>query len=196
MSQAAQTTKLAAPDAAAVPLTALVVRAQGGDRPAFAALVRELQEPLFFAVNRFTQNPDDARDIVQRTFLKAWTRMADLESPERFRSWLFSIGLNLARNHLRDSGKRRGDSVDDVVLAAQGADAVTQISDRQRRAWLRAALAKLPDKQRECVTLRIDAELGFREIGELAGCSEGSARVNFHHGMRRLRELMAEEEPP
>lgn len=183
-----------APAAAPADLTTLASRASEGDRAAFAGLVRALQEPLYFAVLRFTRNADDARDIVQKTFLKAWTRLPELQEPERFRSWMFSIGLNLARNHLRDSARRRAESMDDVVVAAPGDDALKIIDDRQRRAQLRQALSSLPDKQRECVTLRIDSELGFREIGEIVGCSEGSARVNFHHGMKRLRALIAGEE--
>jgi RNA polymerase sigma-70 factor, ECF subfamily len=195
VSTATKSPPVAVPDPT-LSIPALAARAKGGDRGAFAGLVRELQEPLYFAVLRFTRNPDDARDIVQKSFLKAWTGLSDLESPERFRSWIFSIGLNLARNHLRDAGKRQAEPVDNVVLAAGGKDAVAMIDDRQRREHLRSALANLPDKQRECVTLRIDAELGFREIGELVGCSEGSARVNFHHGMKRLRALIAAEETP
>ena len=182
-----------ATETAAQGLGALARRARDGDRDAFAALVRAVQEPLYFAILRFTRNPEDARDLVQKTFLKAWTGLVDLESPDRVRAWLFSIGLNLARNHVRDAAVRRTEPMDNVVVAARGADAVRQIDDRQRRQALRDALGSLPDKQRECVTLRIDAELGFREIGALVGCSEGSARVNFHHGMKRLRDLIAGE---
>ena len=60
----------------------------------------------------------------------------------------------------------------------------------QQRALLRQALQELPPRQREVVTLRIDAELSFRDIGETVGTTEATARVNFHHGMKRLRDMM------
>jgi RNA polymerase sigma-70 factor (ECF subfamily) len=171
-------------------IAALAQQAADGDRQAFAQLVMLVQRPLYYAVMRITRHPEDARDIVQRSFLKAWSNLARLENPARFRSWLFAIGLNLARNHIRDQAKRPSDPLEGAKLAALGADPIEEIDAQKQRAALRSALERLPDKQRQCVSLRIDAELNFREIGEVVGCSEGSARVNFHYGLQRLRMVL------
>jgi RNA polymerase sigma-70 factor (ECF subfamily) len=75
--------------------------------------------------------------------------------------------------------------------------AVPPLEDQERRRLLRAALGRLPKRQREVVSLRIDAELSFAEIGESLGITENNAKVSFHHGVRRLRALLKgqEEEP-
>lgn len=174
-------------------LEALVLRARAGERRAFGMLVEVLQKPLFFAVVRITNHPQDARDVVQRAFLKAWEKLGSLDDPQRFRSWLFTIALNLARNLRRDQGRHRHEPVEENTLVTR-AGTVERMSQRQRRDLLRQALEALPPRQREVVTMRIDAELSFKDIGEAVGCTEATARVNFHHGMKRLRELLASEE--
>jgi len=173
-------------------LEALVSRAQGGDKRAFGVLVERMQEPLYFAVLRIVNHPQDARDVVQRACLKAWTSLASLEDAARFRGWLYSVGLNLARNHLRDHGRVRLESLEGVELEAPADSAAVGLERARASARLRAMMEQLPSRQREVVTLRVDAELSFREIGEAVGCTEASARVNFHHGMTRLKELMGQ----
>lgn len=181
--------------AASPDLDALVVRAQAGDRAAFGALVRELQEPLYRSVMRLLRHSPDARDVVQRALLRAWTGLPGLQTPQAFRSWVFSIALNLARNHLRDARGKRFEPVEDARLSVE-ARAHRALSDHEDRLRLRAALAQLPPRQREVVTLRIDAELSFKAIAEAVGCSEGAARVNFHHGMRRLKDILLNDGAP
>jgi RNA polymerase sigma-70 factor (ECF subfamily) len=176
------------------PLEALVRRAQGGDRAAFGALVERLQEPLYFAVLRMVRHPQDARDVVQRSFLRAWTQLGTLGEAEKFRGWLFSVALNQARNHVRDEGRRRHEPIEEGTLVTS-ASAPALLERREEQGQLREALEALSPRQREVVTLRIDAELSFREIGEAVGCNEATARVNFHHGLKRLRELMQGEAP-
>lgn len=174
-------------------MAATVRRAQQGDRQAFGVLVTSVQKPLFFSVMRITGDAQDARDVVQRALLKAWQRMGDLENPARFRSWLFTIGLNLARNMRRDQGRRQTEPVEERTLVTQ-ATAPQAISRQQQRRALRRALESLPARQREVVTLRIDAELSFQDIGDTVGCTAATARVNYHHGMKRLRALLSERE--
>ncbi len=189
VSTAVQRTHTASPPARD-DLLALVLRARKGDRDAFGEIVLALQKPLYFAVLRLVQHSHDARDIVQRAFLRAWTRCGELAEPEKFRSWLFAIGMNLARNHLRDQGRKRFEPVEDAKLSSVHDSAAKALDRHQQRALLRQALQELPPRQREVVTLRIDAELSFRDIGETVGTTEATARVNFHHGMKRLRDMM------
>lgn len=174
-------------------LVGLVERARGGDREAFGRVVGALQRPLYFAVMRITRHQHDARDIVQRAFLKAWEKLPELEDPQKFRSWLFTIGINLARNLRRDEGRRQHEPMDERPIATTEPSAPEALSRAQQRRQLRAALDALPPRQKEVVTLRIDAELPFQEIGEALDCTAATARVNFHHGMKRLRELLAHE---
>ena len=181
-------------DVAAMELSELAELARGGEREAFGALVRRLQEPLYYAVLRVVRHSADARDIVQRTFVKAWSSRESLKSPSAVRSWIFSIGLNLARNHLRDRGGRRFEQVEEHT-ATVAASAQTGLLERERKVILRELIAELPPTQRQVISLRIDSDLSFAEVAEIVGCSAGSARVNFHHGLKRLRERMQERLP-
>src|SRR5687768_9727559 len=109
-----------------------------------------------------------------------------------FRTWLLSIVANEAKSLLRRAGRRREAPLLEE-LADQGRPGVADaVALRAEDARARALLARLPEKQRLAVQLRVDEGLSFREVGEVIGSTEGAARVNYHHGIRRLREWMDE----
>ena len=121
--------------------------------------------------------------------MTTFERLGQLRRPEAFASWLFRTTANLAKNEIRLQSARQFDALDDATLSDEPRGEQQTVRRSQREA-MRRALAQLPPKQRQCVLLRIDAELSFREIGEAVGTSEGGARVNFHHGLKRLRALL------
>ncbi|HEY6003630.1 MAG TPA: sigma-70 family RNA polymerase sigma factor [Anaeromyxobacter sp.] len=172
-----------------------------GDDEAFGELVRRNERLVLSIVRRYTRAPEDARDLAQRTFLRAFTaaRRALGKDPQGaipFRRWLTRIAVNLAKNHLRN--ERRFDRAGLELLGPAdvppvGADGLLRA---ERTARLRAEVLMLPRRQREVVTLRIDAELPFAEIAEVLGITENAAKVTFHHGSRRLREALRREEGP
>lgn len=157
-----------------------------GDRAAFGELVRAYQRRVFALAYRYVGDPDQSADLTQRVFLRAFERLPQLTQPERFRSWLFQMTANLAKNQVRYYATKSFQDIEDADLSG-GVDAEAVLERRDESERLRAAVAALPEKQSACVSLRIDADLSFREIGEIVGCSEASARVNFHHGLRALR---------
>jgi len=160
-----------------------------GHSGAFPALVRRYQKPVYRLALRYAKDVDEADELAQRTFLKVLDRMGALE-PEQFRSYLFRAASNLCRNHLRDRAKM----VLGVPLTIPAPDS-EPLEDRQRRQQLREVLARLPLRQRQVVSLRIDAELPFAEIASALGITENNAKVTFHHAVKRLQKLYAEETP-
>jgi RNA polymerase sigma-70 factor (ECF subfamily) len=138
-----------------------------------------------------TKDDDAAQDVVQDAFLKAFRALDGFRGDASFRTWLLTITANEARGALRRSVRLRVTALDDIAPVASGAvspaDAAVR-ADESTRA--RRMLETLPEKQRLSIALRIDEGLSFREIGEVIGSSEGAARVNYFHGIRRLRELM------
>lgn len=140
------------------------------------------------------RDPDLAADATQDGFLKAFRGLEGFRGDAAFKSWLLTIVANEARGQLRKQKRRRESSLDDVgpvVDRGPGVDEAVVVRNEARRA--RRLLAGLPEKQRLAVELRLDQGLSFREVGELIGSSEGAARVNFHHGIRKLRELMEQQ---
>jgi RNA polymerase sigma-70 factor (ECF subfamily) len=167
----------------------LVARARAGSRPAFEALVRRYQKPLYFFCLRYVRDHDAAADLAQRTFIKALDKMDELRDARIFRSWLYRIGGNLALNHLRDNAR----FVEEET--APGEEALAPETEAQMVAAedamaLRRAVGELPTKQRLTLELRIYEELSFKDIAEALDTTEGAAKVNFHYAVRRLRALL------
>lgn len=169
----------------------LIDKARAGDRAAFGELVKHHRDAVYRFAARWVADPDQALDIAQDVFVRAFDGLENYRGEGRFRTWLFSITLNAARSAARRK-KRRGEV--NLDIAANFPDLRTPPDAKAARAeaFARAAreLASLPEKQRGAVTLRIYEGLSFREIGEIIGCSEASARVNYHHGIQKLREML------
>jgi RNA polymerase sigma-70 factor, ECF subfamily len=173
-----------------------------GDEAAFGELFRRHERAVHAIVRRYAHRPDDGRDLVQRAFLKAFeAARRDLaihrgRRPVPFRPWLLRIAVNLAKNFARDEARWRRAPLEvvDGAAAAEapaqpGAEAAMVRAEEQR--LMRRAVLDLPRRQREVLTLRLDAELPFAEIAEALGITENNAKVHFHHAARRLRELLA-----
>lgn len=171
------------------PDEALVKRAQAGDRAALDRLVRRHQRALFALCLRYVRDADEAADLVQRSFVRAMGKLAELRDAGVFRSWILRIGAHLALNHIRDHARFVADDGD--IEAGLSDERVLSASDRLEAAEassaLRAAVHELPTKQRMTLELRIYEDLPFRDIGAALGISEGAAKVNFHYAVRKLR---------
>ena len=168
----------------------LVERFRGGDEAAFDALVRRYQRAIFALALRYLGHEADAKDVTQRALVQAFVRVRDLRDGQSFRAWVYRIAANLALNVIRD--RKPEAPLGDDVAAALGREPLVE-EEAQRR--LRHAVTQLPPQQRLVVELRVFQELPFRAVGEIAGCSEDAAKVNFHYALKRPRVLMNEDEP-
>src|SRR5438067_1549663 len=127
-----------------------------GDGKAFEVLVRRYQRSVLTIARRFTVDLDDAEDLAQRAFINAAERAGGWRGGS-FKSWLFRIVVNLAKNHLRDTARfDRSEEAHEREALPTEPDAQEKIEDRERRAAVRAAIARLPKRQREVLLLRID----------------------------------------
>lgn len=166
-----------------------MARAKSGDGEALGVLVERHHAALFRTALAILGDEDDAADAAQGAFLRAVSALAGFRGESSFRTWLLRIGANEARAMVRRRVRRREEPVAPVLpLADQRTDPAESAVRRTEIARIEAALARLPEKQRLAVTLRIYEGLSFREVGEVLGSSEGAARVNYHHGLRKLRE--------
>jgi RNA polymerase sigma-70 factor, ECF subfamily len=169
----------------------LVGRARDGSDAALDALVKRHHAGAYRVALSLTRDSDSAQDVVQEAFLKAFRSLDRFRGDASFKTWLMTITANEARGVLRKSKRWRETPIDDVApLAAAGKDPAETAAVAQESERARAMLERLPEKQRLSISLRIDEGLSFREIGDVIGSSEGAARVNYFHGIRRLRELM------
>lgn len=169
----------------------LVARARSGDERAMGALVDRHHGSVFRTALAIVRDEDLAADAAQDAFLKAFRGLDGFRGDAAFRTWLLAIAANEARTLLRRVGRRRETALDDVgpLQAPEMSPAEAAILHVEA-ARVRRSLAALPEKQRLAVTLRLEEGLSFREVGEVIGSSEGAARVNYFHGVRRLREML------
>jgi len=179
-----------------------------GDDEAFGELVAR-HEPLVLAlVRRYATSPEDARDLAQRTFLKAFesARRALIHRGAAgvpaasglgavpFRRWLVRVAVNLGKNFRRDETRWTRSSQELATLPAARPDASRRLEDEEASVRLRRAALRLPRRQREVLTLRIDAGLPFAEIAAALGCTENAAKVSFHLAVKRLRAELGKED--
>jgi RNA polymerase sigma-70 factor (ECF subfamily) len=160
---------------------------RSGDVKAFETLVRRYQRPVLAIARRFARDDDDAEDLAQRAFINASER-AESWRGGSFKSWLFRIVVNLAKNHVRDTARfDRSEDAHETEGEPTEADAHQRLEDREQQKALREAVAQLPRRQREVLLLRIDGDLPFAEIASMLGITETNAKVNFHHAVQKLK---------
>ena len=177
------------------PDLALAERFRAGDRAAFDAIVRRHQKGMWRLVRRYVKRDADATDVTQLAFVRAFRGLATFRGTASVRSWLYRIAINCALSWLRDHRREQPTELAEDALTDDN-PAPAQISAGDDRAWLRKAIDQLPPKQKLVLELRVFDDLSFREVAELAECSENTAKVNFHYAVKRLRDILGADHAP
>jgi len=169
----------------------LVERIRSGDRYAFNLLVWKWEKPIYNLALRVLGSEEDAAEVCQEVFIKAYMHIHEFRGDARFSTWLYRIAINCCHNHLRRRHRQRELQVQapDVEGAtAPDAEAVihqTQLVDRIHR-----ALQALPEDQRLVVELRVMHELSVEEVARIMGIPEGTVKSRLYYAVKRLRELL------
>jgi RNA polymerase sigma-70 factor, ECF subfamily len=173
----------------------LVDRVGTGERAAFDQLVRRHERGMWRIVRRYVRNDADASDVTQQAFVRAYRGIGTFRGTATVRSWLYRIGINCALSWLRDHKREQPAEIADDALTTPG-DGAGRLIEGEDNARLRAAIAKLPPKQRLVLELRVFDDLPFKDVADLADCSENTAKVNFHYAVKRLREILGGRDAP
>ena len=171
------------------PDSELAARFREGDRSAFDQLVRRHQKGVWRMVRRYVRSDADAFDVTQQVFVRAFRGLATFRGAASVRSWLYRIAINCALSWIRDHKREQPSELEDHALV-EAPVAPGRIADGQDGARLRAAIELLPPKQRLVLELRVFDDLSFKEVAELADCTENTAKVNFHYAVKRLRDIL------
>jgi RNA polymerase sigma-70 factor (ECF subfamily) len=140
-------------------------------------------------VRRYVKSDADAADVTQLAFVRAFRGLAAFRGAATVRSWLYRIAINCALSWIRDHRREQPSELPDDALTETN-PAPAQINAGDERAWLRRAIEQLPPKQKLVLELRVFDDLSFKEVAELADCSENTAKVNFHYAVKRLRDIL------
>ncbi len=169
----------------------LIDSSLAGEQEAFNELVRKHQKPLYSMLYRMVGNHEDASDLLQKAFVKAFTGLTSFERRSTFKTWLYQIAINLAKNIYRDRSRAVHVAIDDVVIKKDPRTLEGMIA-RENRSLLRRALSGLPEKQRMTLLLRVQEEKKFEEIAAVMQCSLGTAKANYHHAVQKLKVLLSD----
>src|SRR5262245_53321604 len=166
----------------------LVDAALAGDRQAFDAIVERHQRHVYQLCYRFVGNHEDASDLAQDVFIRAYRGLRSFKGQASLSTWLYRIGVNVCLNKV--TAKTRASEPLDALLrandervAAKGESASDALLRGERARQVRAAIARLPKKQRATLILRIYHELPHEQIAAVLGSSVGAVKANFFHAM-------------
>jgi RNA polymerase sigma-70 factor (ECF subfamily) len=184
------------PTADPAPERALIARARAGDESAFAQLVTEHSARVYGALRRLGLNPQEADEVAQEVFLRAWRGLARFEERSRFSTWLYRIAFNeaqrrLARRRPPTASSQPGD--EDAIAelpAAIGTGPQARTLDREFEQMLELALAELPADLRAAVVLRDLEGLTTEEAAAVAGVRQPAFKSRLHRGRMQLRALL------
>jgi RNA polymerase sigma-70 factor (ECF subfamily) len=167
----------------------LLDRFEDGDQGALEEIVSRYQKPIFFFILRMVWDETDAADLVQKTFINAFRNIRRFDRRSNLKTWLYRIAINACKNHFRDDPRRREVDIEGMIILDEK-NPLDHIISEEERIGLSVALKELPEKQRQTVILKVYQGLKYREIAEVTGCSEGTAKANFHFGVKKLRKIL------
>jgi RNA polymerase sigma factor RpoE len=180
----------------------LVHRAQKDDMRAYDALVRRYQERIYATVYHMTSNHDDANDLAQETFIKAFRALKSFKGDSSFYTWIYRIAVNKTINFLKQRKNRVQISLNDVDFNAENdPDLVALISERTPRRdlnlselqeKLNGAMQKLSEHHRMVVTLHDVQGLSHEEIGKIMDCNVGTVRSRLFYARQQMQAYLSD----
>ncbi|MRS04398.1 RNA polymerase sigma factor [bacterium] len=174
----------------------IVAEVLKGDRQAYGLLIDAYKGPLFNLALRMTGRPEDADDLTQETFIRAYEKLHRFDREKKFFTWLYTIGINLIRNHLKKNERERAIRAADrpaSVLhnqAESGREGDYPSEDAVKR--LDVTMRSLPVDMQEAILLKYHQDLTFEEIADITGDSISAVKMRVYRGLELLKSLMQE----
>ena len=173
----------------------LVQEVRNGRRQAFTELMKRYQERVYWVARRIVGSHDDADDIVQETFVKAYLALGEFRGDSSFFTWLYRIAVNLSLNALRKrqflSYLHESDLLGRILPSRD--DPGKDLENSETESALQRAVATLPEKQKAVFVMRYYDDMTYEEIGRVLKTSVGGLKANYFHALRKVREYMRHE---
>lgn len=167
-----------------------------GEKELFGKLVEKYQQPIFNLMLRCAKDSEEAADLTQDAFIKAFAKLRSFRKDRRFFTWLYSLSLN----HLRDWQRKRRRRAARKHLFGHRENSEqnshnqnVSVESKEEFNWLQEALAKLSLESREILVLRYRHDCSIREVADAFGLSESAVKMRVHRGLEQLRQIMSKE---
>jgi RNA polymerase sigma-70 factor, ECF subfamily len=170
----------------------LVERYLAGDMTAFDELMIRYERQVYRVCYRFVENRDDAMDLAQEVFIKAFEHLATFRRESSLKTWLYRIAMNHCINHVKKHSQEFVEVTE--TTGSVGASVHSQIEDREQRDHFRKLVKQLPPKQKAILELRINEQLSYEEIARISGRSVSTIKASVFFALEKLRKLV--KDPP
>ncbi len=183
------------PDRSVIPDAEIIQFVLGGETDAFDELVRRTRRPAYRLARRITRNHEDADDVVQESYVKAYAALARFDSNRAFGPWFLTIVARTALSHVRREGRRATVPLDEpgagqeLTLGERTPDTTQDPADRQRLLDVEKAFDKLSKEHRAILAMRVDGDLPYAEIASAMDIPVGTVMSR----LARAREALVEE---
>ena len=157
-------------------------------RTAFSVLVRKYSELLYWKIRYIVLDHEDANDILQNTFIKAWNNIEDFQNKSKVSTWLYRIAINEALDFLRKQKNISLICANEDSSVANRLIADDYFDGEETQAQLQQAIARLPEVQRTVFNLRYFDEMKYSEMSELLNTSEGALKASYHLAVKKVTE--------
>lgn len=172
---------------------ALVEACLAGRRDAFDLIVERHRRTVYQLCYRFVANHEDASDLAQDVFVRAYRGLRRFRGQSSLGTWLYRIGVNVCLNRMAVRKPPTEPIADRQFIDQDGESGSDRLLKAERQARVRAAIARLPRKQRATLILRMYHEMSHQEIADALGSSVGAVKANFFHALGNMRKLLGDE---
>ena len=179
----------------------LIKRAQRGEQEAFAALVMEHQHYVYNLALRVLKNEEEALDLAQETFVRAWTALPNFRGQSQYRTWLYRIVTNLCYNRLPNLRRSLNELGDDVIAEIPETETAFDnpahgLESRELRSYLHQAIEQLDENYRLLISLRYQNELSYEEIATMLNLPLGTVKTGLFRAREQLRRALESYQEP
>lgn len=163
-------------------------------RRGFEMMVSQYSEQLYWQIRRMVLSHEDANDLLQNTFIKAWTNITNFRGDSMLSTWLYRIALNECLTFLNKQRAVQTISIDEEdSIAVQKLESDPYFSGDRAQLLLQKALCSLPEKQRMVFNLKYYQEMKYEEMSQIFGTSVGALKASYHHAVKKIEKYLEDE---
>lgn len=164
-------------------------------RQAFTEVIATYTEPLYWQIRRMVQDHDDANDLLQNTFMKAWQSLDAFRGDAKLSTWLYKIAINESISHLERLKRRPNVSLDDEQSAlAAVIEADTHFDGDELQEKLRLAITTLPEKQRLVFNMKYFDDMKYEDMSQILGTSVGALKASYHLAVKKIQQYFSDND--
>ena len=158
---------------------------------AFTVILKKYQEKLYWHIRRMVVDHDDANDVLQNMFVKAWKGLENFREDSQLYTWLYRIATNESLTFLEQKKRRNNISIDEYDGTLLNSVKADDNFDEQKAEWkLQMAIQQLPEKQKAVFNLRYFEEMPYAQMSEVLDTSEGALKANYHHAVKKIEDYI------